>query len=240
MGCCRPSACCTCEDYPNSLDACMCGCGYLNGSMAICSAQFFTLIGGLLSVASLIDCSFVSIDPTTITLESGLEIDSIGAGFVFFQKESRECYWYNDTDIITQLPIYWNTLGNAWVVAAGLTFACAALTWWFFLYSISFCCSSQVKQIRLLNGFVLAGVMTICQACAFIVYKMDFCQMHSCSISRGSGSSIGAMVCFVLAGIGYFCSSDYPGVQGLNTDSDGKQRPWEDRYEDEILTDHKI
>ena len=89
MGCCRPSACCTCEDYPNSVDACMCGCGYLNGSMAICSAQFFSFIGALLAVASLIDCSFVAIDPTTITLEDGLEIDSVGVGFIFFQKENR-------------------------------------------------------------------------------------------------------------------------------------------------------
>ena len=59
--------------------------------------------------------------------------------------------------------------------------------------------------------------------------------MHNCSISRGSGSSIGALVCFVMAGIGYFCSRDYPGVEGLNTDSNGKPRPWGDRYEDEYL-----
>jgi len=217
----------------------MCGCGYLNGSLAMSVAQIFTLLGGLLSVASMIDCSFVTIDPTTIALEGGLEIESIGVGFIFFQKGNRECYWYNDTDIMNQLPMYWNILGNTWVAAAGLTFTCAALSWWFFFYSISFCCSSQVKQIRHLNGFVLAGVMTICQACTFIVYGKDFCQTHNCSFSRGSGTSIGAMVCFLLAGGGFFCSSDYPGIQGLNTDRNGKQRPWEERYEDEILPDNK-
>lgn len=235
MGCCGPSECCTFQDFPNTTDTCMCGCGYLNGSLSICTAQFFTLLGALLSLASLIDCSFVSIDPTTIVLEGEVEIDSIGMGFIFFQRDTGECYWYNDTDIITQLPIYWNQLGKIWVTAAGLSFACTALTWWFFLYSISFCCSSQVRQIRLLNGFMLAGMMTMCEACAFIVYGMDFCQVHSCSFSRGSATSIGAIVCFIMAGNGYFCSSDYPGVQGLNTDISGKERPWEDRYEDEIL-----
>ena len=65
----------------------MCGCGYLNGSGAICGVQFFTFVGGLLSLGSLFDCSFATIDPTTFDLEDGLEIDGMGVGFIFFQKE---------------------------------------------------------------------------------------------------------------------------------------------------------
>ena len=66
----------------------MCGCAYLNGGRAILVGQVFTLFGGLLSLGSMIDCSFATIDPITIDLEDeDLEIDSIvGVGFLFFQK----------------------------------------------------------------------------------------------------------------------------------------------------------
>lgn len=203
--------------------------------LAIFVAQFFGLLGGLLSVGSMIDCSFATIDPTTFDMESGLEIESMGVGFIFFQKTDGHCYWYTDggdDHTENQLRIYWSLLGNLWAVASVLTWFCAGFSWYFFLYSISFCCSSQVRQIRYLNGFMLAGVLTVCQASTFIVYGKDFCQDNNCSFSRGSATSIGAMVCYVIAGMGFFLSSDYPGIEGLHTD-DGDERKV--RYEDEIV-----
>ena len=81
--------------------------------------------------------------------------------------------------------------------------------------SISFCCSSQVKQIRHLLGFVMAGLMTVGQVCTFIVYAEDFCQDYNCSFSRGSGTSVAAIVCYIVAGLGFFFTKDYPGEEGL-------------------------
>lgn len=64
----------------------MCGCGFLNGGMAILVVQFFTLMGSLLSLGSLVDCSFATIDTITLNLNDELEIDVIGVGLLFFQK----------------------------------------------------------------------------------------------------------------------------------------------------------
>jgi hypothetical protein len=87
MGCCGPSTCFTCKDEPTSMDACMCGCAYLNGNGAIFLAQLFALLGSLLTVGSMIDCSFARIDPSvTFDLGGGLEIEATGVGFFFFQK----------------------------------------------------------------------------------------------------------------------------------------------------------
>ena len=84
--CCGPSPCCTCENEPRSVDSCMCGCAYLNGGFPIFIGQLFSLFSGLLSVGAMIDCSFATIDPTTLDLGGGLEIEAGGVGFIFVQK----------------------------------------------------------------------------------------------------------------------------------------------------------
>lgn len=95
--CCGPSTCFTCDENPTAKDACMCGCGYLNGPLAIFVAQFFTFMGGLLSLATIIDCSFATItDRYTFDFQNGLEIESQGVGFIFFEKSDGHCYWYDD------------------------------------------------------------------------------------------------------------------------------------------------
>lgn len=77
--------------------------------------------------------------------------------------------------------------------------------------SISFCCSSQVRCCRYFNGLLLMVVLTTCQACSFVVYGSDFCNTYGCSFSRGSGLAVGAIASYILAGIGFFLSNDYPG-----------------------------
>ena len=46
----------------------MCGCAYLNGGGPIFLGQFFSLMAGLLSVATIIDCSFATIDPILLII----------------------------------------------------------------------------------------------------------------------------------------------------------------------------
>lgn len=79
----------------------------------------------------------------------------------------------------------------------------------------------------------MAGLMSICQACTFIVYAEDFCKDNNCSFSRGSGTALAAMACYVIAGLGFFFSKDYPGVKVLEKEDDKKSRSesMEDRYE---------
>lgn len=64
----------------------MCGCAYLNGGWPIFFGQFFSLMAALLSVGTIIDCSFATIDETTIDLGEDLQIEAGGVGFIFVQK----------------------------------------------------------------------------------------------------------------------------------------------------------
>lgn len=228
-GCCGPSTCFTCNDKPKSKDACMCGCGYLNGMWTIFTAQFFTLIGAILSLATLGDCSFASIDTVTFDLsggEGGLSKESRGVGFITFQTTDGHCYWYNENSSngpnSYQLQAYWNMLGAEWETGMILTWVCAVFSWYFFLYTISFCCSAQIKCCRYLNGFCLSVVLVILQACTFIAYTSEFCDKYNCSFSRTAGYSIGAIACYIIAGIAFFLSSDYPGTLYDDEDRDGQ------------------
>eukprot|EP00531_Pseudo-nitzschia_arenysensis_P002763 CAMPEP_0116153114 /NCGR_PEP_ID=MMETSP0329-20121206/21048_1 /TAXON_ID=697910 /ORGANISM="Pseudo-nitzschia arenysensis, Strain B593" /LENGTH=291 /DNA_ID=CAMNT_0003649953 /DNA_START=188 /DNA_END=1065 /DNA_ORIENTATION=+ len=207
------------------------GAAYLNGGWPIFLGQFFSLMAGLLSVGTIIDCSFATIDETTIDLGEDLQIEAGGVGFLFVQKSDGHCYWYNyaaDEHPEDKLQAYWSILGTPWEVAAILTWACASLSSFFFLYSISFCCSSQIKQVRYLIGFIMAGIMFICQACTFIVYAENFCQKHNCSFSRGSGISLASMVCYLIAGLGFFNSKDYPGESILDKLEEQNKKTYDD------------
>jgi len=54
------------------------------------------------------------------------------------------------------------------------------------------------------------------QATTFVVYGNTFCKEYNCTFSRGSATSLAALVCYLLAGTGFFLSQDYPGVDRLN------------------------
>jgi hypothetical protein len=62
--------------------------------------------------------------------------------------------------------------------------------------------------------------VTITQASTFIFYGKSFCQQNNCSYSRGSATTIAAMACYVIAGMGFFFSSDYPGAKVLEDNCD--------------------
>jgi hypothetical protein len=94
--------------------------------------------------------------------------------------------------------------------------------------TISFCCSAQIKCCRYLNGFCLSVVLVTLQACTFIAYKSDFCDKYNCSFSRTAGYSIGAIVCYLIAGTAFFLSSDYPGTLYDDEDDDGQDLHHED------------
>ena len=91
-----------------------------------------------------------------------------------------------------------------------------------FFSTISFCCSAQIKCCRYLNGFCLSVVLVILQACTFIAYTSEFCDKYNCSFSRTAGYSIGAIACYIIAGIAFFLSSDYPGTLYDDEDRDGQ------------------
>jgi len=219
----------------------MCGCAYLNGMGTMWTAQLFIFLGGLLSLATIANCSFVTVDdPISFDFKNGLQIEAKGMGFILFEKTDGHCYWYDqvgdtsdnnvgDSDYTeNQLQTYWTILGDIWELTMYFTCFFAVFAWYLFLYSLSFCCSSQVKCCRYLNGILLTIILSTCQVCTFAVFGSSFCDRNGCSFSRGSGISIGAIVCYILAGIGFFLSRDYPGegakpVPGDDDDDEAAQ-----------------
>ncbi len=84
----------------------------------------------------------------------------------------------------------------------------------------------------------MAGLMTIGQACTFIVYSEDFCRDYNCSFSRGSGTSLAAIVCYIVAGLGFFFTKDYPGNEGLDKPKK-KERSELESVEEDCEYDHQ-
>ena len=92
----------------------------------------------------------------------------------------------------------------------------------------------------------MAGLMTIGQASIFIVYSEDFCRDYNCSFSRGSGTSLAAIACYIVAGLGFFFTKDYPGNEDLGklnqkktqqSDPESVEEDREYEYQDEIYSD---
>ncbi len=81
----------------------------------------------------------------------------------------------------------------------------------------------------------MAGLMTVGQACTFIVYAEDICQDYNCSFSRGSGTSLAAIVCYFVAGLGFFFTKDYPGEKVLEK---LKERKTQQSEEESVKEDY--
>lgn len=181
-------------------------------------------------MGSLIDCSYVAVDDFAVELQDGARTIGVsGVGFLVFETLDGNCYW--EMEIFTdgnfeiagsELDIYWRILGDFWTRGRILTLSCAAFAWFLFLYSFSFYCTSQVRCCRYLNGTLLAVVLSVCQASTFVVYGSSFCQRRGCYFSRGSGLSVSAIACYVIAGIGYFLSRDYPGEKASTVSGGGE------------------
>lgn len=84
------------------------GCGYLNGMLVLCIAQFFTFVGAILSLATLGDCSFATIDLIAFDLSTAQDRsflkESRGVGFVTFQL--------NDGYVLRDMLCSWKCLSR--------------------------------------------------------------------------------------------------------------------------------
>lgn len=190
------------------------GCFYLNGPVQVILAQFLTFAGAWFSFAALGDCAFAEIS-VAADLIPGVELRAQRVGFITFEGLNGQCYWYNQfTDIISgedQLTAYWNILGVEWQRVGVVGYVAAAFSWYFFWYTTSFCCSSQIRCCRFFNGFTMSVLITVLQGCTFLAFRTDFCDDFGCSFSRSAGWSVGAILCYFFAGLSFFAMSDYPG-----------------------------
>lgn len=207
-----PVECCS-RDAPPRPDACMFGCGYLNGGCQVATAQFLLFAGTMFSVAALGDCSLVTVDPGISVTQSNVNdllVERIGL-LTFAVPGKSTCYWYGDgNDPESQLQEYFNYLGDDWYILRIFAAVGASGGAFFFLYALSMCCSSHVMALRAFVAFMLCIALTLFQCLIFLVFTSDLCSEHECTFSRSSGWNIGAALCYFASGVCFLLMSDYP------------------------------
>jgi len=213
-----PKTCCSCQEEPSTKDACMCGCGFLNGAGPVLGTQMLVLMGLLFSLAALGDCSFVKVGERIFSptdLDESLPVDvtqSQYVGFLTWQKLDGMCYWYSlGANPENQVEKYFDLLGSDWDIPRIMGGMSASLAFYLFCYLLSFNCSSQVRGVRYFNIFILSAVLTTMQGLTFLVFQSSFCEENGCSPGRGAGFSIAAVFCFFIAGLIFWRTTDYPG-----------------------------
>eukprot|EP00542_Grammatophora_oceanica_P010235 CAMPEP_0194026994 /NCGR_PEP_ID=MMETSP0009_2-20130614/1232_1 /TAXON_ID=210454 /ORGANISM="Grammatophora oceanica, Strain CCMP 410" /LENGTH=315 /DNA_ID=CAMNT_0038665915 /DNA_START=55 /DNA_END=1002 /DNA_ORIENTATION=- len=237
-----PSACC---GTSNSADQCTCGCPpLLNGALQLLVAQVLVFMGWWFSLATLGDCSFVTIpggyvpevDPDNLPNNLIGEDSELrrGIGMFTFEDVDGRCYWYtydyyndddwwsNNNDEIAEDYIL-NFLGSSWASSQVTASIPAGLGWFLFVYLLSYCCSTQIRPFRYGTGVFLCIFFTVMQGLSFIVFGTTWCSTKECDFSRSAGFSIGALLCYFIAGLTFFVMKDYPGADAVQAIAGVKQ-----------------
>mmetsp|Transcript_22775 Transcript_22775/g.53975 ORF Transcript_22775/g.53975 Transcript_22775/m.53975 type:complete len:304 (+) Transcript_22775:309-1220(+) len=238
-----PSTCCTCSEQPDSRDACMCGCGYLNGPGPVLVTQMMALVGFFFSFAALGDCSFVELQER-LFLPDGPDLpievtQTQYIGLLTWQRLDSTCYWYNEgSNPEDQVQRYFDLLGMDWRTARVFGAVSVSCSFFFFCYLLSFICSTQVRGVRYFNVFF---TLTLCcfQGLTFFVFRSDICEENGCIFSRGAGFSVAALASFLIAGISFLFTHDFPGdrfdrAKAAQVVTYSKPLPPQD-YEEEVV-----
>jgi len=218
----------------------MCGCFCLNGSGQVAIAIALTFIGYIFSLASLGDCAFVSIRSTSDDpVLPGFE-ESRRIGYITFERRDGTCYWYQDGIYPEdQIQAYFEFLGSDWQVGRIFLSAVCSVSWLGFMYTFSLCCTAQVRGIRYFLAFIHSIGLTLFQCLSFLVLGSQFCSDKLCKIDRSAGWSIGAASCYFVAGLCFFCMSDYPGKARLEAMQQNKGDEIDDANAAAVITASK-
>lgn len=194
----------------------------------VITSQFLVFIAFCFSIAAFGDCSFVSVDQPIVVRQDGLTADRLG--IITYQLENGGCYFY-DQDIIVnvtdsifprrysgedQLSFYvTEVLGPNWysiiALAAASTIVCVLV----FLYISSYCCSTQVRGVRMFTGLFLSIIVVTLQGLTFLIFSSKWCENEGCAVGRSAAFSIAAASCLFASGI-FFCTmNNYPGAKAL-------------------------
>ena len=176
------------------------------------------------------DCSFVEVAEPIMVRQDGVMATRLG--LLSYQDESGQCYYWTDSIPVNvtnpfvngtfyqwgdqQLEYYVEqVLGRAWYPTIALGIAAVFTSFLTFLYVTSYCCSTQVRGIRMFTGFFVAIVIVICQGLLFLVLDSDWCRDNQCETSRSAGFAYAAIVAFFISGVSFFFMSNYPGQAAL-------------------------
>lgn len=242
---------------PTRPDECRCGLGANNGIAQVLLAQLFLFVGLCLSVATIGDCSLVILEePIRVQLNSSAISDSIGM-VSFRDMDTGRCfYWWQDYTVENLVDIEINmdfgfvsdqetttktiegsgeqlvhhlldVLGNDWFVPMGFFAAATGMALLFVVYSISYCCSTQVKACRFFTGVLVAVFLPLFQGLGtLLLFKSEWCDIQGCSLGRSTIFSIVAAILFLLSGVFFFIMENWPGQKELDK-IDEERRNWE-------------
>jgi hypothetical protein len=128
----------------------------------------------------------------------------------------RTCYWYNEgNNPQNQVQKYFDLLGDDWNVARIFGGLSATLSFYVFCYLLSFVCSSQVRGARYFNIFFMCCILTTLQGLTFFIFRSELCSGDNCIFGRGAGFSVAAIFAFLMAGLCFLITKDYPGDRDL-------------------------
>jgi hypothetical protein len=220
---CCSAQCCSCcsngdsddDTLLDQPDECTCGCGCYNGNIPIIVSHFLLACGIFLSFAALGDCAFVQVtEPVGVSLVPG-KFTATSLGMLRFQMEDGQCYMWDDyyVSVEEQVQFYMEiVLGPDWYRSINFAVTADACGILVFLYLTSYCCSTQIRLVRYATGIV-AFITATFQGLTFMVYNTQWCEDNGCSFGRSAGLSVGAAVCFFLAGLAFFFTRNYPGIE---------------------------
>ena len=210
------------------------GCPCLNGPIPIVTAQALVFIGWLFTLIALGDCNFVEVPGGALSdalvvlypefvhgLTKSDDKPLLGVGFYSFERANKRCYWYlNKTvDNASLLEVYVNdVLGDSWSMGRAVASTTPALSFFILMYLMSYSCSAQPRPFRYGTGIALSVVLVILQGLTLSVHGSAWCFENQCRFARASGFSVGAMVCFFLAGITFLFTSDYVNEKARGAD----------------------
>eukprot|EP00539_Tryblionella_compressa_P002104 CAMPEP_0178737004 /NCGR_PEP_ID=MMETSP0744-20121128/2742_1 /TAXON_ID=913974 /ORGANISM="Nitzschia punctata, Strain CCMP561" /LENGTH=269 /DNA_ID=CAMNT_0020389515 /DNA_START=93 /DNA_END=902 /DNA_ORIENTATION=- len=199
-------------------------------------AQVFTFAAVILSLASLGDCAFAEISETALI--PGLPTIR-RVGLITLEAPDGSCYFFNSFENAIssgqQLEMYWKLQGSAWQSARVLSWSCVLVGSCLFIHSMSFLCSSQPKAVRF-TSFILCVIVSILQGCTFIAFNSEFCEENQCSISRSAGFGVLACFFYLIAGLGFYHSTDFPGEKGGDSVHSDIERPSAPKVLDTLAT----
>ncbi|KAL3905256.1 MAG: hypothetical protein SGILL_009749, partial [Bacillariaceae sp.] len=199
-------------------------CGYRNGVFQVLMAQFLLFCGFWFATATMGDCSFIEVASPIVVRQDGAMASRIGL-LSYTDMETGQCYYWSDTIVVDgrvifgdlQIEHYVETvLGREWFPTIALGIATVFVSLMCFFYVTSYCCSTQVRGVRMFTGFFVAIVVVILEGLIFLVLGSDWCKDNQCETSRSAGFAIAAIAAFFLSGSAFFFMSNYPGQAALS------------------------
>ena len=207
----------------------------LNGVFQVLCSQFLLFTGIWFSAATLGDCALVQVSEPVVVREDGATASHLG--FASYRDETNGLCYYWTTSIPSNYPngqpIYGydqiryyleEVLGSNWYTGHACCGAAFVLSLLAFLYSISYCCSTQVRGVRSFAGLYIGVILTLLQALGtYQIYRSSWCgndedeedDGYGCTMSRSTIFSIIASGCFFLSGFFFLIMTDYPGRKKL-------------------------